>query len=665
MLLGAAVPTPEPSGARHRVLTVDCAAWDRPLGPLLELRSELDRLIETTRTPLVGTSPLWDTHADEPWSHIAQMINRLQRQLDCPLLVVIQAIDAADVETLRLLEGLVAGPMKLLAAMVLQSDTAELTGPAKRLVELVVSTHGAVALMTVAGEPVPAVAPSASFELGTLGVEVQRVLRAAAVVGDTFEAELVAGLLGLDVITTLELLQLALDQGVELVDRGSGIFVMPGALGASLRARTTPSLAAAWNAELAAMMQMRRELAEEDKETAPEASVAAAPVREREVERRPIQTLAERWHGRDLASRAAEHAEAAGAQPAAALRYLEAAEEAVSIGGHARAVELTDRALRLTSATPVTDEERQLRLRVMLTRGRVFTRAAGALADVGLPQALAVLEEAKRLTASQDPPELRAEVYAQIARVAYEIGDGPHFALALDALEAAQHILLDAGQPLAAAKLLNEAAAVHVRLGELGRAAELLSRSRDVFIRYADSSVDARRELAETNHLVARLPLHGPTAGHEEELAFAMECARGAERTYAELADVREQARVHETLGRLARLTGRPEEARALLRQAFQQQRRLGDAVGLARTTAALAELLADAGQANDALAILGDSISLNLQLGSRRGVAYNLQGLDELERTLTAKDQDVAAAIQNLRGDLQRTAEAIGAHPH
>lgn len=646
VLLGA--PLPPPPQRPHRLLQVDCAAWDRPLGPLLELRAELERLIEQTRTPLHNSRRVVEPVGDEPWSHIAHMINRLQRQLDCPLIVVLGSIEAADAASLQLLEGLLAGPMKLLAAVVMQSGEGRLGGRHAKLVELVVAAHGEEALVRVSSPPAEVRDTSQSHELHDLSVDVVRVLRAAAAVGDTFEADLVAGLLALDAITTLELLQMAIDQGVPLMDRGNGIFALPRGWGETLRMRTTPSLAAAWHADLAAMMQSHREPDEVEVES------DEASAREEDV-KKPIQVLADKWHVRDLASRAAEHAEASGSRRAAAMRYLEAAEEAASIGGHERAVELVGRALRLTSEAPVTDAERQLRLRVVLGQGRVMCRAAGSLEDLTLPDALAVLRAARELAKPQDPAELRAEINVQIARVAYDIGDGDRFELALQVLQEAQQLLLDDGQPLAAARLLNEAAAVHIRIGQLARAAELLARSREVFLGHADSSADARRELAETNHLVARLPLHGPIAGHDEELAFAIECARGAERTFAELNDPREQARVYETLGRLARLTGRPDEARRLLRQAYQQQRRLGDAVGLARTTAALADLLADAGQPDDALTVLGDSITLNLQLGSRRGVAYNLQGLADLEHTLEPDAVGVADAIRRLRADLQR----------
>src|SRR5262249_10617785 len=157
--------------------------------------------------------------------------------------------------------------------------------------------------------------------------------------------------------------------------------------------------------------------------------------------------------------------------------------------------------------------------------------------------------------------------------------------------------------------------------------------SRDVFVRFAAESPDARRELAYTDHLVARLPLHAhdEAAADDQALTFAVECAEAARRTYTALGDERERARVEETLGRLARRGGQNALARTLLARASETQHQLGDALGLARTTAALAEVLADGGEHDDALRVLGDSVALNLQIGSRQGLDYNRKGLADL----------------------------------
>lgn len=649
IVLGAGLP--DPPEEAHRLIVVDCAAWDRPLGPLLDLRDQLEALVEQTRTPLIGGAGL--AFVDEtPESHIASLINRLQRQLDCPLVIAIASFGQADTATLQLLTALLTGPAKLLAAVVLQDESATLAEQAATLCVRIRERHGDGAVFEIEPPAAAVETPSPSKGIDAMSPEVLRVLRAAAAVGDTFEADLVAALLFQDALTMLELLQIAIDDGVALLDRGRGIFSLPDGLGEALRESTTPSLAEAWHAELAGMMN--RVQADGDdvaSALAPELEEPKPSLRESTGPTPPLDQLAKKWSGRDLASRGAEHAEAAGDNAAAASRYLKAAWESATIGGHERALELADRAFRLLPQVPATDQERKTRMRALLVHARVLRLAAGSALQTSLYDALIPALEANALAKPTDRPELRAAINTLTARIAYEIGDAEHFQLALDRLHEAQKILLDVAQPLDAARLLNDEAAVLVRLGQLSKAAELLARSRDVFLRHAETSPEARGELAQTNHLVARLPLHGEhRPGDEDALAFALERARAAEQTYAELGDERERARVHETLGRLARLDHRPEDASRWLQRAFRKQHELGDAIGLARTTGALAELLVDAGRHDDAVQVLNDSVALNLQLGSRQGVTYNAQGLDRFEAALGDAAPRFADIIGKLR---------------
>jgi tetratricopeptide (TPR) repeat protein len=649
-LLGAPIP---PVPARpHRLITVDCAAWSRPLGPLLELRKKLEACLDPSRPQLylAGRKGL-DEELEAPQSYLAALLNRVHMKLGCPVVVGLTGLEAADTQTIAVLHLLIAGPTRVRAALLLQSDKHELAGAAAELLDELIKTAGSEAVVLAGGDG--ANTPSAAampVSLDALPFDAKRVLRAGAAVGDTFEADLVAGLLALDPFTVLELCQMAIDAGVALRDRGRGIFSLPPGLGDALRARTTPSLAGAWHAELAAMMaqpaaeEREREGDEEDfDEGAPPGRV------------RSLRDLAARWHSeRDFTSRAAEHAAAAGDRETAVKRFLDAALEAAEIGGHARAVELCDRALASLPQAPQGEAERRLRLAALRARGRILRLAAGAGPQVRLQDAVAALEEARGLLVDTDPGQLRGDLCAELARVYYDVGEAER---ALELLRDAQTLLLDVGDPLAAARLLNDEAAVLVRTGDLARAADLLARSRDVFVRFAAESAEARRELAYTDHLVARLPLHArDEAGADEQaLAFAVECAEAAERSYGELGDERERARVEETLGRLARMRGQNEVARGLLARAFDAQQQLGDALGLARTTAALAEVLADGGKHADALRVLGDSIDLNLQTGSRQGLDYNKKGLEELEAQLGDAPAALADTMRELRARLDR----------
>ncbi len=257
-------------------------------------------------------------------------------------------------------------------------------------------------------------------------------------------------------------------------------------------------------------------------------------------------------------------------------------------------------------------------------------------ADFTLADAVEVLDAARRGLGVDDPPELRAEVAALVAAVCYDIGDAPALARALDELTAAARLLLDAGDSTGAARLLNDQAAVYVRMGDPVRATHLLSESRRIFEERAATDPVAMVEMAETDHLFARIPLHVPARpGRESDaLTMGLDHALAAERAYQKLDARRELGRVWETMGRLELRKGRVERARERLTAAVQIEGAIGDLVGLARSTAALSELLATTGRHQEALGVLGDSVALNFEKGSPIGLAYNRRALDALSRS-------------------------------
>ena len=69
---------------------------------------------------------------------------------------------------------------------------------------------------------------------------------------------------------------------------------------------------------------------------------------------------------------------------------------------------------------------------------------------------------------------------------------------------------------------------------------------------------------------------------------------------------------------------------------AFEVQKAIGDAVGLARSTAALAEVLARAGQPVEAMRYLAESIQLNTIKGSPVGLAANREGVELIAGSLS-----------------------------
>ena len=338
-------------------------------------------------------------------------------------------------------------------------------------------------------------------------------------------------------------------------------------------------------------------------------------------------------------ARAAGHLVAAGELENGAARFLAAAREAASVGAYVQAVNYGREALGLIESLPVSPRRRRLRITALCELGRVQWQAVGPAGKFTLASALESLTAARQLFEEDDSLELRSTVASLLASVYYDVGDLASLEQALTELTEASRLLLSAGDAVGAARLLNDQAAVYVRLGDSVRASHLLEESRRLFERMASTDVLAAAELAETYHLLARLPLHVAARPGRELDAYKMgrDYAAAAEKAYRQLGVTRELTRVWETMGRLAMRAGHPDLAMQHLTAALSAQRELGDVLGLARTTAALSEVLAAGAQYQDALALLLESIELNLDKGSPIGLAYNRRSLVALGRVLPA----------------------------
>ena len=269
------------------------------------------------------------------------------------------------------------------------------------------------------------------------------------------------------------------------------------------------------------------------------------------------------------------------------------------------------------------------------------------LAD-NLPRALEHGQAALASLPTGDSPELTGGLQAMVATIAYDIGDAEALEVSLQAFDEAIRSFDMAGRPLAAARLLNDQAAVWVRLGDPVRATHLLRKSREVFASRPADDPDAQLELAETEHLLARLPLHARVRPGQRSAALdsALEHAAHAERTYGDMGLERQRARVWETRGRLHLLGGAREEGIRELVRASTAQRKLGDALGLAKTAAALSDALKASGRPGEAVRLLADSVTLNRQAGSGYGLEHNRRALDALLPGLTAQAAKEAAAL-------------------
>ncbi|WP_096326686.1 hypothetical protein [Nannocystis exedens] len=337
--------------------------------------------------------------------------------------------------------------------------------------------------------------------------------------------------------------------------------------------------------------------------------------------------------------RAAEHMRLAGDAEAAAEHLCEAARTAAEMGAPQVAAQHVNEVLELLASLPIGASRQRLKARALLERGRLQWQAAGYEHGFTLAQALVSLEAARAELGSDVPVDLAVDLAQALAGVYFELGDPHSLARALAELEEASRKLQAANDTIGAACLFNDQAAVRVRMGDAASALQLLRASRAIFDARGQDDQVALRELAETEHLFAKLPLHARMRlGREEEgYAIGLEHALAAERAYRELDDPRELARVWETMGRLELKRCRIEEARQQLEAAFDTQTRIGDLTGLAQTTELLSEVLAWCGRNDEAVTMLRDSVVFNRDKGSPRGLISNREALTALSSRFAA----------------------------
>src|SRR5438093_5586881 len=202
-------------------------------------------------------------------------------------------------------------------------------------------------------------------------------------------------------------------------------------------------------------------------------------------------------------------------------------------------------------------------------------------------------------------------------------------------------------------------------LGDPVRATYLLAQAHERFeshLRQCPEDAMALAELAETKHLLARLPLHVqvPPGREEESAVRGLEHARAAEHLYQRLGQQDQLARVWETMGRLALQQGHLEVAQERLMAARTLQHQRGDVTGLARSTAALADLCMQTGQFDNAVTLLAQSITLNVDKGSPMGLAFNRHALEALATTAAQAHGPDAERLRGAVADLEnRLAQA------
>ncbi len=528
---------------------------------------------------------LGDDGRPDPDEELANTLRALAADREPPTVLVIDAVERADDATVRLLTRAAADPSLLALPILAVFRAVPEAGPASRLAE-------ALGLAVPDPRPAPPTRPAVADLPLPPGARTALLALAALPEGSPLAA--LAAALRREPLAVLEDLQLAADAGAPLVDDGRGGVDLPPDARAALRRVTLPSLARAWAAG---------------------ARPAAAPG--------PEPTPAPPGPDEETEGllRALDDELSAGRIPAA----WAAGEAALA-------------RLERPDAPPGRLAE------VAAALARHHARWAGVQGTT-LAGAAAIARRARRALTEADPPARWADVASTLAAIDHDLGDAPALDEALDALTDAMRRLQASGDAPGAAQLLNDQAAVWVRLGDPVRAAHLLRSSRQVFADRAATDPIARRELAETDLLLARLPFHAPhRPGWEREaVEAALGHARDALAGFRALGLPREAARALETAGRLTLRAGRSSEALALLEEAAAAQQRSSDAAGLARTTEALAEALLADGRGDDAARALTDSLRLHERVGSPHGDAELAKAVRALAPRL---DPAVASAL-------------------
>lgn len=705
-------------------LRVRCGGGDaRPLGPWRDLAARAAKLLGepvdrddepsppgwSPRQRLLGRVPGADRVGE-----LLRRIARLAAAAPRGVALVFDDVDRADEATRLLLDRLLERPGVFPVAIALgfaDPSSAEARG----LLARVVSSYGKDAVLAPSALPAAPELPAAPRDLqARLDADALLTLRAAAVAGDGFSVADVAALRELSPVRVLEHLQRACDAGVAFEDVGDGTLRWPPGVAAGLRAEVLPSLARTWHRRLAGRAGASASVAVPAPTPAPvpevrQVPVVADPPVRREAPReghhlprvnpalRPEEVFEPPTAARPLTPvpppappaqrvvrppgsartdadhvRAAHHLVAVGDLEGAARQLVEASREAASMGLFTQALAQGRDALALLAELPASDGRRRLRAETLLALGTLQWHGSGGGQDFSLAAARSTLAEARGAVKPGDPAALRGAIAAAIAGVAGDLGDVTALDEALQELSETTRSLMAEGATLEAARLLNDQAALLLRAGDPVRGAWLIQQAREVFEARVESmdaaalaaDPSALAELAETDHLYARLPLHAPArAGRgDDAMALGREHGLAALELYQRIGDSREAAGVLVTLGHVELRAGHLEHARKRLVEAMRLQESIGDVLGIARSSGALAEVEAASGRFDEAVRRLGDSVTFNVDKGSALGVAFARAAFARVAAAAKATgDAAAAEALAGFEAELARAEELVG----
>lgn len=612
ILLYVGAEAPLDPGPRGASIVVDARLARRAWGTLDLARTLLEAQLgaETALVDLAAERVrdgllrrfVGDDGSGQHAHRVATLLGRVQGRQGIPTTLVFAHLDDADVESLGEMPALLWDPRRAGAHIVLHLREEPRAGAPSTVWRAAVAVGARIT--QAAPAPTRPREPLAPWPPPGAHPSVTAAVRAVAELGEDATVDHLARALDRATGRVYELLQAAIDLGVPVRVVDDNRFLLPSSFADAIRRTTLPALRALWQAR-----------ADED-----------APDGDDADEREDVDSLGISEEG--IAAVSAAQPENVRRSPDGGPdfgRTLNEALRAAEQGRHDDAVRSALDALALLPAAPSSNEDRVRRGGVHLAiaswmQGGAEAGGVGTLEDA--------LHHARAAITHLDagPVSQRAAARAVAAAISYEKGDLATLEWGIDQLTAAVSELHTAERPLDAARLLNDQAALILRAGDPVRAASLLRKSREIFARMEDRDPVARREIAECDHLLARLPFHvGARPGHERDAwERAMHHGEQARKGFESLHLSAEVARVTETLGRILLRLDRDQEAEAQLLRALRDQGALHDALGLARTTSALSELYTRAGRFEDALTLLAESARLNRARGSARGLEIN-----------------------------------------
>ncbi|NUN15259.1 MAG: tetratricopeptide repeat protein [Myxococcales bacterium] len=738
-------PGAPPQETGLRVIRVACDRHGGPLQPIREAQEKVDGIVgwpihllgtatDTLRRGL-RESLLGENQSTDDADRLAQSLARLASRSPRRHVVIFDASDTLSAPAANVLGRLLRVPGLVSVPLVFSARQVIPGSPFATLIDQLVAVLGNEAVIQIPDQTTNL--DKNTDVVNALPQEVRNTLRMAALIGDGFEAEVLAEALGVSLVDVLLRLQVAVDAGVPLDDSGEGVFHFGQGLRQSLTTSLLPSLQRLMHLKIAAVFTGPEAQTKTDTragntrnvtDTEPATEVDFLPSndeRQLEADDGKTQTAVTREQNEFLMQngsngavddvqqtrtteprttafvkrsedefdfepapprkgaamrateiprpgkhgRAAEHLAAGGEDNAALTQFLQAAHRALFMGNPIDGIVYSQRALALLDGMTQTPQHEALRAEALLLLAQGQFEAPVHETRSGLADALSTVQSALTLFEEAQDVEKTAASLSLSARIHYEIGDSASMEAALAELTRAIELLAAAGNPLGAARLLNDQASVFLRIGDPVRAYRLLEQSKETFLARANDDPIAMVELAETEHLIARLPLHvAARAGKESDsVRMGLEHAEAANQRYARLGMDREAARVWETMGRLHLLGGRATDAVPLLEKALRVQIELGDVIGMARTVEALATGLAAMGRTSEALDLLGESIELNLMKGSPRGIAYLNTTFEKVTEELRPEQRELLAGrISDLKQHLQVAGDLIASdHSH